>query len=244
MATTMIRGDKVEAYSTVQIWFHKHLIHFMLFLIISGLPIFSTKFSWMAYIFGIPVSWLTEAGNSREILSVGIQVARAFHRIIAFLFILTAIPFSIVQLKDITKWDILPCDWKPPGAISKSIKDLYICYIGSPWLETPKFCKYNIGQKTFAWLVIVALIILTISGFILTFRSSFSPDTWLIARVLHDVFFVLIITGLVLHVYLAVHPINRESLRAMFTTGEVDLEHVRVKHPKWYEQLMEERTEI
>ena len=41
----------IIAFNGLQRWFHKHIIHFMVIFIITGLPIFSTKFSFLASFF-------------------------------------------------------------------------------------------------------------------------------------------------------------------------------------------------
>ncbi|MGA1846247.1 cytochrome b/b6 domain-containing protein [Deferribacter abyssi] len=224
---------KIEVFNQIIIWYHKHIIHFMFFFIITGLPILSDKFKFLAYIFGIPVSWLGEINTSAEILSVGIQVARIFHRVTALFFIIASIPFVIVMLKDIKSWHIWPEKWGIK-AFFGGIKDLYKTYIK---FEHPEIGKYNMGQKLFAWFIIFAMIMMTASGWILAFRDFYSENLWQWARAIHAIFFILIIFFLIIHIYIGTHPINRCGLKAIFRTGETDLEHIKEKHPRWYNKL-------
>jgi len=86
----------------MQMWYHKHIIHIMIFLILTGLPIFSEQFRFLAYIFGVPANWLAGGtAGSAEIFATGIQVARTLHRVMALIFALVSIPFVLVMLKDI-----------------------------------------------------------------------------------------------------------------------------------------------
>ena len=42
---------------------------------------------------------------------------------------------------------------------------------------------------------------------------------------------------LLLHIYLALSPLNRKAFHAMFGDGKLPLDHVREHHPIWYEKL-------
>lgn len=227
-------NQKIEVFNQIIIWYHKHIIHFMLFFIITGLPILSNKFSILAYIFGIPVSLFAGANTSAEILSIGVQVARIFHRVTALFFLLTTIPFVIVMLKDISSWQIWPEKWgiKP---FFNGFSDLYKTYIK---FEHPEIGKYNMGQKLFAWFIIFSMVVMTITGLMLTFRDSYTLEALQWAKSLHGTFFILIIFFLIIHMYIGTHPINRCGLIAIFRTGETDLEHIKEKHPKWYKKIV------
>lgn len=224
---------KIQVYSPMQTWFHNHMLHLVIYLTITGLPILSDSFSWIAYLVGVPVSWFTGAATSGEIVAAGIQLLRLVHWISAALLTLMAIPFCFSMLCCIKSWNIWPDRWGV-GAINDGIKEMYKCYIK---LEHAEFGKFNIGQKASAWVMILSLLILAASGYVLMFRGAFSPEAAAMARMLHALFFVILGVTLIMHVYFATHPINRAAYKAMFKTGEMDLDYVKQHHPLWLKKM-------
>ncbi|WP_022850978.1 cytochrome b/b6 domain-containing protein [Limisalsivibrio acetivorans] len=227
----------VTAFSEMQIWYHKHIIHLMIFFILTGLPLFSENFRWIAYIFGYPVSWFTDAALKSEILATGIQACRVIHRVTALIFALVTIPFAIHMLKGIKGWHIWPNSLNPMD-LGKGINALADSYLR--FRRTKDVGKYNLGQKAVAWLFIIGIAAMVWSGVVMMFRGSFSPEMWYIARMVHDVFFVLIGVALIAHMYFGMHPLNRCGNRAIFRTGETTLGHIKEKHWLWYERLRKE----
>jgi len=222
-------SKRIEVFSHIQIWYHKHIIHFMIFFILTGLPILSADFKWLAYFYGLPLSIFNDATGVSEVTAVGIQVARVIHRGVALMYILVTIPFAIVMLKNITKWQI----W-PEGGLGEGIKQLTNAYVK---FEPAKIGKYNLGQKMLAWFLIISMIIMTYSGFVLMMRDSFSAGFASLMRGAHAVTFIMISVGLIVHLYFAVFPPNRKGFKAMFGDGSMDEEDVKKKHPLWYEKV-------
>ena len=85
---------RVQLFTSMQVWYHKHIIHFMMFFIITGLPLVSDYFSWIAYMVGIPFSLGAASSlTSSDVLATGVQICRIIHRISAVLWLLISIPF-------------------------------------------------------------------------------------------------------------------------------------------------------
>ena len=229
----MIKDGKVQAYSSIQMLFHKYMLHFVILLILSGLPILSQQFSFIAYLVGVPISWFTGLNESGEIIAAGVQFLRLVHWINAFLLTIIALPFTIVMLKNITGWNLWPDRWGV-GAMVDGMVQMKNCYVS---LDKAKFGKFNIGQKASAWLIILTMIALMGSGYALMLRDFLTPDMAVLARGIHAVCFVILALTLILHVYFATHPINRAAFKAMFFTGEMDEEHVKEHHGYWYEKI-------
>lgn len=225
-------SKKIEVFSHIQVWYHKHIIHFMIFFILTGLPILSADFKWLAYFYGLPLSIFSDATGVTEVTAVGIQVARVIHRGVALLFILVTIPFAIVMLKDIANWQIWP--EKNGGGLGEGIRQLGNSYVK---FEPAKIGKYNLGQKLLAWFLILSMILMTYSGFVLMMRDSFSAGFATLMRGAHAVTFILIAVALIVHLYFAVFPPNRKGFKAMFGDGEMDEEYVKKKHPLWYDKV-------
>ena len=70
-----------------------------------------------------------------------------------------------------------------------------------------------------------------ITGLILWFRVDFDSTTVSVMRLFHGIGFMVFIIFLIIHIYLAVHPVNKAGYNAMFRDGKDDLEHAKKKHP-------------
>lgn len=226
-------SKKITVYGNMERFFHSHLVHFVSFLTISGLPVLSHKFDFIAYGAGIPVAALT---NNQDVLSAGMSFMRFIHYTSAFLLTLMAIPFLFIMLTKLTKLSIWPDRWGF-RAIIDGIGDMWKFYIKQ---EHVSFGKMNIGQKAFAQLTVICMFILTISGYMLIFRDSFSIEIAAYARGAHAISFVILAIALIVHIYFAVHPTNKNSYKAMFKTGEMDVDFIKDHHGIYYDKLKEE----
>ena len=226
--------NRIQAFNQMQISYHKHIIHLMIFFVLTGLPLLSEQFRFLAYIFGVPASWAAGGGvSSAEILASGIQVARTLHRVVALIFALVSIPFLFVMLKDISKWHIWPQRWGITPLFD-GFKELGKIYLG---FKHGRVAKYNTGQKLGAWIIITTTLLLAISGFTLMFRDLYAPALVANMRAVHAVSFVLLSAILIVHIYLGMHPINRKGMIAIFRNGEMDAQDIKEHHPLWYEKL-------
>jgi formate dehydrogenase gamma subunit len=240
--------ETIIAFTRLQRSFHNHLLHFMVFFIITGLPILSTNFSFLGSLFAIPYDFIgsvytdlaTSGLTDNERLALGLQVARIIHRLTALLFIIMAIPFVVVHLAHIRNWAIWPEDSWRPAAFFDGIKGLWVNYVS---LGHARFGKFNVGQKLFAWTMIFTITAITASGFVLMFRGQFSQGTQEFCRFVHAASFVVIAVFLVIHLYLSLLPMNRQALNAMFGEGSLPIDYVKSHHQIWYEKLTGESVE-
>ncbi len=206
---------------------HLHYIHFMFVFIVTGLPqVAPDAFRWLLYFFWMPFAWFSP---ETTYLSGGMKVAMTLHRLAGMGLILFAIPFALRELKNIGKWQI----W-PEGGPGEGIAELMKHYIS---FKPGRFGKYNIGQKLLAWATIFATALMIITGLILMFKDVFSPNAWRWARFLHDIGFFVFVILLPVHIYMALHPLNRPGFRAMFETGTLPEDYVKSHHPLWWEKL-------
>ncbi len=221
---------RVQLFSSMQIWYHKHILHFMIFFIITGLPLVSDYFTWIAYLVGLPFS--LGAAQNVDVVVTGMQVCRIIHRVTAVLWLLTSIPFVFALLPKIASWGITPKLRKGQGVIAyvkEGLADNKKIYID--WQYPEHMGKYSFLQIVAAWAVIILCVLMIISGLVLWFRSSFSIDMQAFMRVIHFAGFVIIGLFLIFHVYFAVIPPNRAGYKAMFGDGTDSEEHARKKHP-------------
>ena len=241
--------ETIIAFTRLQRSFHNHLLHFMVFFIITGLPLLSTSFSFLGSLFAIPYDFIgsvytdlsTSGLTDNERLAAGLQVARIIHRITALFFVIMAIPFVAVQLAHIRKWAIWPEDSWSPVAFFDGIKGLWVNYIS---FGHARFGKFNVGQKLFAWTMIVAITTITASGFVLMFRDLFSQGIQEFCRFVHAASFVVIGVFLIVHLYLSLLPMNRQALNAMFGDGRLPIDYVKSHHQIWYEKLTGKSAEL
>lgn len=233
-------NERIEAFSRMQIWFHKHTIHFMIFFVITGLPILApVAFGWLAWFFGYPVGAVTGSTDNAAILSVGMQVARVVHRVVALLFALTVIPFVATMIAIRRHWEIGFEEFSIDGFKFglEQLKRRYLLYTDA------RMGKYNIGQKMLAHLIFLGMSAMLVSGLMLVFRNSLPLMAIAGARFVHDFFFITMSLALIVHVYLATHQINRAGLDAIFGDGMMDAEEVKHHHPLWWAKLRANKME-
>ena len=231
-------GREVRLFSELEIWAHKHVIHFAAALIITGLIISANKlpspldsmFDWLAYALGTPASKAAAAlggsplEQSYDAYSMGVQVARILHRLAGVGMAAIGVVWLLGELPRIRRWHI----W-PEGGLGEAIRNLVDYYLGK---KQPRFGKYNLGQKLWIWSVFIGFTLLLASGLIMWFRDYFAPSTWELAHTLHVWLAWLGIAGLIVHVYLATGiPEHKPMIRAMFRTGTAPEEFVREHHP-------------
>jgi formate dehydrogenase subunit gamma len=226
---------KIQAFSPLQRFYHRHLIYLMFFLILTGLPILSDAFHWIAYVFSFPFNFFAQ--DNGDLLSAGLQVCRAIHRIAAVILVLISIPFVLGMLTRIRHWQMWPERWGP-GALSEGMKELKKNYVD---FGHARFGKYNIGQKAAFWAFLVGMIALTASGFILWFRGFFAQAMIDAMRITHDIAFLLVLFTLIVHIYFALFPRNRHGLDAMFGDGMMDEDTVRSHHSLWHAKIKTDR---
>lgn len=230
-----MNNKKVLAYSSLEMWFHKHMIHFVAFLSLSGLPILSDKFQFIAYAIGYPINYFTGDMNSEHILASGISFLRVIHWASAFALTGIMIPFILAMSRKILTLSIWPDRWGMV-AIVEGVGEMKKNYID---LKHAEFGKMNTGQKASAWVIVIAMSVIVISGYMLVFRSALTHDFISIARGAHAISYVVLMITLMIHIYFATHPANKAAYNAMFKTGEMDEEYVKSHHPLWYRKLQE-----
>lgn len=235
-------NNKILAFTRLQRSYHNHLIHFMVLFFVTGLPLLSSHFSAIGYLFALPFDFLgttfpdlaTSGVLPDERLAVGLQVCRVIHRITALFFVIMSIPFVVVELSKIREWAIWPeYSWNPAELI-QGFKGLWTNYVA---LGHARFGKFNVGQKLFAWTMIGAVTAITVSGFVLMFRGIFPQELQELSRFIHAASFILIAIFLIIHLYLALLPMNRKARNAMFDDGYLPVDYVENHHPIWYEKL-------
>ena len=95
---------------------------------------------------------------------------------------------------------------------------------------------YNAGQKLFALLVYTAVPIIMLTGLIMTFHW-FGPGVVAWAMILHYFAVVMVVSGLMIHVYMgAVFPEEKPAFYSMIT-GVVNELYAYHHHFKWWREV-------
>ena len=102
--------------------------------------------------------------------------------------------------------------------------------------RVPEVGRYNGGQKVLFWLMVVCLVLLLATGIVFWrpyFRDAFPIGLIRIATLLHSVAAVVLIGGIIVHIYAAIWV--KGTVRAM-TMGTVARNWARKHHLGWYKE--------
>jgi len=223
----------VRVVDRMDMWFHKHLIHYFVFLTLTGLPLMSETFRFLAYVFGLPAVWFGAEMGSQEMLRSGITVAMGLHRIVGILLIVTAIPYVIRKLSTIRHWAIWP-DEKSVSEWFRNTSALLGVYL---LRKHHPIGRFNNGQKLAAYVFILTTTALVLTGLVLMFRDVFPEELVLLSRMIHVWSFAIIGITLLVHIYIGTLDVNRPGVEAMFHSGHVPLGYLKRHHPLLYEQM-------
>lgn len=175
--------------------------------LLTGLPIWTPFFSWMAPLFG------------------GLSFCRYLHPV-------TGVLFSVSSLVMFAHWakamQFLPGEskWLAPDRLFG-----YLEYRD----DNREVGKYNPGQKLQFWCAILAALGLLVSGLVMWFPASFPQIVREFSILLHSVTFILFVMLITWHVYLgtAAEPGTFQAI----TRGTVTKAWARLHHPNWYRDV-------
>jgi formate dehydrogenase subunit gamma len=173
------REDVVVGNEIVRHRLFSRLMHWtvaltFLIALLTGLPIWTPVFGWMAHLFG------------------GLTVARLLHPWAGVAFFLASIAqfFEWVSDMRVEPWEK---DWVGPRLTR------YMRYEE----DDPRTGKYNGGQKLYFWAVSLAALGLLLSGLLMWFPTAFPRWLMQLAFIVHDFTFIAFLVALVFHIYLA-----------------------------------------
>lgn len=197
----------IQRYSRAERINHWIVAICFVLLAISGLAFFYPAFFWLTGVFGTP------------------QLARIIHPIVGVIMFLG---FARQFLRYWHHNFIDKEDVKWMTSVIRVIKGESVGDVG----------KYNGGQKGMFWLMTICMIILPITGVIAWrpyFADYFSVSTLRIALLLHAWAALILIAGIIVHVYAALWI--RGTLRAM-VEGVVTQNWAKKHHPRWYREMI------
>ena len=168
-----VHEGKLVRHGTAARVIHWTVAVFFVVALITGMPIWSPVFGWMAYLVG------------------GLQVCRWLHPWAASAFFLMTLVMWVHWHRDM-KLEEQDKGWLGPKLIE------YLRFTG----EDPNVGKYNGGQKLFFWAAILDALVLLLSGIVLWFPANFEQGLREISILAHDLGFIFFGVAIIAHVYL------------------------------------------
>lgn len=113
--------------------------------------------------------------------------------------------------------------------------------LGNREERLPEVGRYNAGQKLLFWVLVLSMLVLLVSGIVIWrqyFSGLFGIEALRWASLLHAVAAVVLIIGIIVHIYAAIWV--KGSVGAMLY-GTVSRAWARKHHPGWYKTLVRER---
>ena len=96
--------------------------------------------------------------------------------------------------------------------------------------------KFNFGEKTWFWMVVLVGLVLSVTGIVLLFPWLVGDIRWLqLSTVLHVIGAVTLISVALGHIY--VGSVGMEGSLEAMTKGEVDANWAKEHHDLWFEQV-------
>ncbi len=141
--------------------------------LLSGMPIWTPLFGWMAVFVG------------------GLEAARVIHPWAGIAFVFTSALMFFHWLGEM-KLEAVDKEWLGPKLFR------FLSYEDAA-IDTG---KYNGGQKIFFFLVSIGAVGLLLTGIPMWFPLKFSPLLRQLSIVLHDITFIFFVVGIIFHIYM------------------------------------------
>ncbi len=198
---------EVERFSRFDRFVHWLTAVPFVYLFLSGLGMYSSKFSWLLPFLG------------------GREFSPWLHKWAGVVFAIGVFLMFIRWAKDFML-DSDDIQWL------SNVKH----YIKGEEEKLPEAGKYNAGQKVFGWLVFIGGAVFLITGIVMWFPESFTPAIVRLSILLHEIAFIVVGAGFIVHVYMGTIGVPG-SLSSMIT-GKVSALWAMAHHPKWFRQIM------
>lgn len=202
-------NDRIQRYSVQERMNHGLVAVTFVLLALSGLALFHPSLFWLTGLFG--------GGTWARILHPFIGVVM----FVSFLGLMFRFWHHNILTKDDRVW------LSRVGDFVNNRED-----------RLPPVGRYNGGQKLLFWIMVLCLLALLVSGVPIWrayFSGYFPIGTVRFASVVHALFGLILILGIVVHVYAAIWI--KGSIRAM-TRGTVSRGWAHKHHRAWFRQVV------
>lgn len=213
----MRKGYLLKHEKPTRIFHWVNLVVFIL-LLLSGLAIFSKNLQFLAVIFG------------------GLKNAATVHKYLGWVYFIVPVIY-IVMYPNLFKRFL--------GVIGNITEDDKAwLQIGGGYMapfikgDPPPQDKYNAGQKTMGWMVIVLSCILAATGLAMFFFDSVPSAIVRWATLIHSAVGIFLGCGIIAHTYLAAfHPTSSKEFNTMMGDGYINEEFAKHHNEKWYKEM-------
>lgn len=217
VAVARTREDVAVGGEIVRHRFASRALHwtvalFFFLCLLSGLPIWTPLFGWMAHLLG------------------GLSVCRVIHPWAGLLFAVASLAMFLHWRRDMGM-GAEDRAWLRPETVVSYLRHTR---------NDRDVGKYNGGQKLFFLTVVLGALGLLLSGLVLWLPTSFPQVVRATSILLHEVTFILFTVAIVFHIYLGTAALPG-TFGAM-TRGTVSRAWARVHHPRWYREVTGEDT--
>ncbi len=202
-------GDEIVRHRLASRAIHWSAALFFAVSLLSGLPIWTPVFGWLAPLVG------------------GLHVARWLHPWAGVLFSAAMLVMFVHWLAEM-RLEPSEREWLRPSKVVQYMKHE---------TDDSEVGKYNGGQKLFFFAVALGAAGLLVTGIVLWFPLAFPRVVHEAGALLHDLTFIAFAVAIVLHVYLgtAAEP---GTFRSM-TRGTVTRPWARLHHGRWYRRVLD-----
>ena len=172
----VVVGDRIVRHSLASRAMHWTVGTSFILCLLSGMPIWTPIFGWMAQLFG------------------GLQVCRWLHPFLGLLFSVGLLWMAAMWWGEM-KMSARDREWLSPSYFAK-----YMRFQSTD----PETGKYNGGQKGLFWMALLGGVALLLSGLVLWFPTVLPQGLREFSWILHDVAFIAFLLLIIGHVYLAI----------------------------------------
>lgn len=232
-------GERVEVISPS--FRAAHALNLILYtlLILTGLILLWIEaFAWLAYLIGITFTPLIPGADA---VTIGVEIARSFHRFLGFIWGVLIIIYSLYLLlfRRLTVFTPLKKSIRQQFREAKALMNTYLLGKPLPKDIAENIDRHNVLVSYTVIILIISSILIGISGFFMAFRDAFAItlDQYRLFLLLHDIGFGLGILYTLLHLFAVFSPLNRPILIAMFRDGFVAFEWAKKHMPLYVERV-------
>jgi len=212
-----MKGMLLRHEKSTRIFHWVNLFVFMA-LLLSGLSIYHQKLQFFAIIFG------------------GLKNAAILHQYFGFAYFIVPLIYIVTGFDMFKKFIV--------RISSFDADDIQWLKVGGGYMaplivrDVPEQGKFNAGQKSLCWMVIGLSCVLSITGLIMIFYTSFPPVLARFSYLIHAASGILLGCGVIVHFYLATfHPKSSLEYKAMMGHGYIEEEFAQHHNAKWYREM-------
>lgn len=212
-----MKGMLLKHEKSTRIFHWVNLIVFMA-LLLSGLAIYHQKLQFLAMFFG------------------GLKNAAKLHQYFGFAYFIVPLIYIVMRfdlfktfIRRISGFDADDMQWL-------KISGGYMAPLITG--DVPEQGKFNAGQKSLCWVVIALSCVLSLTGLIMIFYTSFPPMLARFSYLIHAASGIFLGCGVFVHFYLAaIHPRSSKEYKTMMRDGYIEEEFAQHHNAKWYREM-------